>query len=280
MRPSPWTRCRPGLAAALALLAGASALLAAAAVRAQQAAPSATLVPFMVFAADGKSPLYRGEYRIERSGGKISESQRYQTADGKLAKLDESVYDTERRRPVSFYSANYLTGDIFRLAVSGNALSWRSEDAAGGLKASDEDTLPSGTFVWPNLPYVLAQEWAKLAQGESVSVDLYVVSRKMKVGLDLKPEGKVDVGGNPGLHVRIEPSSLLFRQVAGEAWMTLAVEPPHHLLRFEGKGAIRGADGKDVSTVIVFDWAVAQAAPVPAIQCPAPPCPAAPATVK
>jgi len=238
----------------------ASLLVLAGSVQAQPAAALAFAVPFTVFAQDGKTKLYRGEYRIERTGAAIAESQRYQTADGKLAKLDESVYDTERRRPVSFVSANYMTGDVFRLAVKGDALTWRLEDSAGGVKSSSEDTLPAGTFIWPNLVYVLAQEWEPIARGQPVSVDLYIVSRKLKVGLDLKPDGKVTVGGVPGIRVKIEPSSWVFRQLADDAWVTLAVEPPHHLLRFEGKGAIKGPNGDDPVTQVVFDWSLAKAA--------------------
>jgi hypothetical protein len=248
-----------GIAAVLVWLAS----LIGAPLQAQPAASLAAIVPFKVFAADGKTPLYLGEYRVERNGAEIAESERYQTPQGKLAKLDESVYDAERRRPVSFSSANYLTGEVFRVTVKGDALSWRSEDAAGALKSSAEDSVPSGTFLWPNLAHLLSQEWEKIAGGQPVSVGLYVVSHKMKVGVDLKPDGPADVGGVPGIRVKIQPSSLLFRQLAGDAWMTLAVEPPHRVLRFEGKGVVKGADGKDVASVIVFDWALAQAGAPP-----------------
>lgn len=251
------------MAAGIASLAiGAALAHPAAAQDANPAPPSALreaksaqqMVPFRVFASDAKTLRFVGEYNIERSVGRIAETQRYLTPYGMLVKLDESVYDTERRRPVSFLTANYLTGDIYRVGVNGGTLTWQSEDAAGDVKLRGTDTLPGGTFVWPNLVNLLSQEWDGIAGGKTIAVDLYVVSRQMRVGLDLTADGKVDVSGVAGLKVKAEPSAWAYRQLASPSWMTLAVAKPHRLLMFQGTGAIRGADGKDIDTVIVFDW--------------------------
>ena len=238
--------------------AGCVALLLAAAlgqgVCAQGAGPQARTVPFRVFAADRTTLLFTGEYKIERAGGRIAETQRYLSAEGKVAKLDQSVYDAERRRPVSYFSANYLTGEAFRLTVEGELGAWQSEDAGGAVRSQSAESVPPGTFVWPNLIHVLAQEWEKVAAGTRIDVDLFVVSRKMKIGLELKPEDKVSVAGVSGVKVKAEPSAWLYRQMAPPAFMTVAVDPPHRILMYEGIGAIRAADGKDLETVVLFDW--------------------------
>jgi hypothetical protein len=240
------------LVAGIAGLAIGAALAQAAAD--QVADPARQTVPFRVFASDAKTLLYVGDYKIERSGGRIAATQRYLSSDGKLIKIDQSVYDAERRRPVSFYSANYLNGEIFRVEVKGETLSWQTEDAAGSVKDKATDDLPSGTYVWPNLVDLLAQEWDQIADGKTLLVDLYVVSRKMRVGLDLKADGKAEVSGVAGLRVNIVPNAWVFRQMAAPTWMTFSVAAPHHLLMYQGSGALRSADGKNIETVIVFDW--------------------------
>jgi hypothetical protein len=221
---------------------------------AQDARPVRQRALFRVFASDAKTLLFVGEYNVERSGGRIAESQRYLTPDGKLVKLDESVYDAEHRRPVSFYSANYLSGNAFRVAVSGERLTWQAEDAGGAIKDHATDSLPDGTFMWPNLVNLLSQEWDEIASGRTLAVDLYVVSRKLRIGLDLKAEGTVEVSGIAGLKVKAEPTAWMMRQMASPAWMTLSVAQPHRFLMFQGAGAIQDADGKNIDTVIVFDW--------------------------
>jgi hypothetical protein len=234
------------------------------AVTAPTAAPATTpaasnaqssTVPFKVFGADGKTLIFTGEYTTARDGSRITESQRFLTLAGKPAKLDQSVFDAGAQRPVSFLTVNYLTGDAFRIAVTGENVAWRSEDPAGALKSQSQENLPAGTFVWPNLTYVIARDWDQIAAGKTVAVDLFVVGRRMTVGLAMTSDGNVTVDGVPGIRVRAEPSSWVFRSLADPSWMTLSVEPPHRFLRFEGKGAIRDADGKDVQTVILFDWA-------------------------
>lgn len=221
---------------------------------AQNADPAKQTAHFRVFAADAKTLLFVGEYDIERSGGRIAETQRYMTPDGKLAKLDQSVYDAARRRPVSFYSANYLSGTIFSVKVNGETLSWQEEDAAGAVKNQATESLPNGTYVWPNLVNVVTEDWDEIAEGKTLAVDLYVVSKKLRVSLDLKADGNVEVAGVTGLRVRAEPNAWVFRQMASPSWMTLSVAAPHRFLMFQGSGAIQGADGKNINTVIVFDW--------------------------
>lgn len=249
-----WTR-RVSSLAAVAVLILTGLLLSAAPARAQVAAPSALTVPFKVFPENGGAPLYVGEYVVTLAGSQVTELQHFRTPAGKAQIERESVFNLEKRRPVSFVDRNLITGKVYKATVLGDKISVHIEDVNGSENADKTVSLPKDAFIWPNFSYVLAQDWDALnRKSETYESRIFVLSRQDDYGMRVMPEGDVTVEGIAGRRFRLEPSSAFARAIAPATRLTFARHAPHRVIQYEGNGAVSDQGGKPIEVTIVFEW--------------------------
>lgn len=222
---------------------------------AQESKTAEQTVPFKVYASGGKTPVYVGEYVVSQIGPLVTEKQRYRKPSGETIIERDSVFDLEKRRPVSFLDRNFITGKVFNVKVDGDRISVRIEDLKGNLDTDKTLSLPKETFIWSNFSYVLAQDWDKLTgSSDAYEARIFVLSRLNDYGMQAVPEGDATVEGVAGRRFRLEPSSAFVRAVAPATHLTLANSPPHRVIRYEGNGAVPDASGKQLDATIVFEW--------------------------
>jgi hypothetical protein len=221
---------------------------------AEEPKSSELIVPLKVFTGGSNTPVYVGEYVVTQSGPQVTEKQRYRKPSGETIIERDSVFDLDKRRPVSFLDRNFITGKVFKATVDGSKIKVRIEDLKGNVETDKTVSLPKDAYIWPNFSYVLAQDWDKLTKGNDYEARIFVLSRQDDYGMQVKSEGDATVGGVAGKRFRLEPSSAFVRAVAPATHLTFAVDAPHRVIRYEGNGAVQGADGKNLDATIVFEW--------------------------
>lgn len=208
---------------------------------------------FTAYRMDSEEPAFRGEYRVEREGPLLHESQVYRNLDGEPVTEIRSVFNTDSMEPVSYRSHSYLDRKTITAEMRDGRIHFTVLGEDGEELVSGERKWPRAAILWPNIPQVVKRNWQALQQGLRFRVWLYLVTEQTLVELDVRKVGTESFGGRPATTLELRPASWLLRAFADPVTMTLSDESPGLPFRFEGRSPVVDEEGEAMDLRIVMD---------------------------
>lgn len=126
-----------------------------------------------------------------------------------------------------------------------------------GKNKSDSEALQRDTIVGDMLPYFIVEHWNELMRGQAASFRFIASSRLETVGFKLVKEADVSWRGTPAVRLRMEPSSVIIRQLVDPLFFIVEKEGPHRVLEYVGRTTPKRRDGtvwKDLDARTVYEW--------------------------
>ena len=128
---------------------------------------------------------------------------------------------------------------------------------AEGKTKSDSETFVADTLVGDTIPHFIVTHWSRLARGEAAEFRFIASSRLETVGFKLVKESDVDWRGKPAVRVRMEPSSVIIRQLVDPLFFIVEKDGAHRVLEYVGRITPKLRDGvkwKDLDARTVYHW--------------------------
>ena len=128
---------------------------------------------------------------------------------------------------------------------------------ADGKKKTDSEAFVADTLVGDTIPYFIITHWNKLARGEAVNFRFIASSRLETVGFKLVKESEVDWRGTSAVRLRMEPSSVIIRQIVDPLFFTVEKDGAHRVLEYVGRITPKQRDGakwKDLDARTIYAW--------------------------
>ena len=130
-------------------------------------------------------------------------------------------------------------------------------DAGSAKKKTDSEVLQANTLVGDMIPYFIVAHWNELAQGKTVNFRFIASSRLETVGFKLVKEADVPWRGKSAVRLRMEPSSVVIRQIVDPIFFVVEKDGAHRVLEYTGRTTPKLRDGskwKDLDARTVYDW--------------------------
>ena len=176
--------------------------------------------------------------------------------NGSLAARESLVF--ERGELASFQLEEKQTGAHGGSSVTKDARRRLLFDwTADGKKKTDSEAFVADTLVGDTIPYFIITHWNKLARGEAVNFRFIASSRLETVGFKLVKESEVDWRGKPAVRLRMEPSSVIIRQIVDPLFFTVEKDGAHRVLEYVGRITPKQRDGakwKDLDARTIYVW--------------------------
>jgi hypothetical protein len=128
---------------------------------------------------------------------------------------------------------------------------------ADAKKKSDSEALKADTLIGDMIPYFIVSHWNELARGDAVNFRFIAQSRLETVGFKLMKESDVIGRGQPAVRLRMEPSSVIIRQLVHPLFFIVEKNGSHRVLEYIGRTTPKQRDGnkwKDLDARTVYDW--------------------------
>lgn len=128
--------------------------------------------------------------------------------------------------------------------------------APGAKTKTDAEVFQTDTLVGDTIPYFIITHWNKLARGEAVPFRFLASSRLETVGFKLVKESDVDWRGKPAVRLRMEPSSMIIRQIVDPLFFIVEKDGAHLLLEYIGRITPKQREGtkwKDWDARTIYD---------------------------
>lgn len=253
-KSTPHHRAAPGLC----LLPLLFALTAGAAANYEQ---PAVLTGNIYEAGSGTNQLlYTFKRTATRSNSETHVLRDFLYPNGALAARETIVF--QQGELVSFTLDEKQTGAHGRSVVarSGGNGSKRTLQFAwneGSKAKTDSEAWQADTIVADMLPYFIASHWNQLAREEHVHLRFIVPSRLETVGFKLVRESEVSWHGKEAVRVRMEPSSVIIRQLVEPLFFIVEKAGEHHILEYVGRTTPKRRDGakwKDLDARTIYSW--------------------------
>jgi len=209
---------------------------------------TALVVPFSFYApGDRTKVLVKGEERIEVQGSSVEKKTNYTDSEGKLAATEECRYDAATLALEHYHFEDLKTGELADIRVKNGKA--KTQYRSPGDKKIDESEID-----WTNsdvsgkaLPEIILKNWASIAKGGQVDVDLYVPFRMSTIGFRAVRHGEALVKDT--VTVRLEPTNWVIRQFAPTIYFSFVEgEPLPKLVHYKGPSMV-DIDGKKNMTV-------------------------------
>ena len=126
-----------------------------------------------------------------------------------------------------------------------------------GKKKTDSEDLKPDTLIGDMLPYFIVQHWKELAGGQAVNFRFIASFRLETVGFKLVKDADVTWRGKPAVRLRMEPSSVIIRQIVDPLYFTVERDGAHRVLEYAGRTTPKLRDGskwKDLDARTIYDW--------------------------
>ena len=176
--------------------------------------------------------------------------------NGSLAARESIVF--ERGELASFQLEEKQTGARGGSTVTKDAKRKLLFDwTADGRTKTDSETFVADTLVGDMIPQFIITHWNELARGEAVNFRFIASSRLETVGFKLVKESDVDWRGKPAVRVRMEPSSVIIRQIVDPLFFIVEKDGAHRVLEYVGRITPKQRDGakwKDLDARTVYEW--------------------------
>jgi hypothetical protein len=130
-------------------------------------------------------------------------------------------------------------------------------EAAGAKTKTADEALQPDTLVGDTIPYFIVTHWNKLAQGTAVNFRFIASSRLETVGFKLVKESEINWRGKPALRLRMEPSSVIIRQIVDPLFFIVEKDGAHRVLEYIGRTTPKHREGtkwKDLDARTIYDW--------------------------
>ena len=173
---------------------------------------------------------------------------------GALAARERIVF--ERGELLSFQLDEKQTGAHGGSTVTKDAkrkllFDWTTD----GKTKTDRETFAADTLIGDMIPHFIITHWNELARGESVSFRFIASSRLETVGFKLVKESEVDWRGKRAVRVRMEPSSVIIRQIVAPLFFIVEKDGAHRVLEYVGRITPKQRDGtkwKDLDARTIY----------------------------
>lgn len=202
--------------------------------------------------------LFTFKRTTTRSNSTIRVLRDFTYPNGSLAARETLVF--ERGQLMEFHLDERQTGARGSAAViDGTRPSLRFDwtDGGNGKKKTDRETLQPATLVGDMIPYFIVAHWPELARGQSVNFRFIASSRLETVGFKFVKEADVTWRGQPAIRLRMEPSSVLIRQLVDPLFFIVERDGAHRVLEYVGRTTPKQRDGnkwKDLDARTIYDW--------------------------
>jgi hypothetical protein len=128
---------------------------------------------------------------------------------------------------------------------------------ADGKAKTDRESFVADTLVGDMIPQFIITHWRALQRGDAVPFRFIASSRLETVGFKLVKEADVDWRGRAAVRVRMEPSSVLIRQLVDPLFFIVEKDGAHRVLEYVGRVTPMQRDGtkwKDLDARTVYEW--------------------------
>jgi len=178
--------------------------------------------------------------------------------NGSLAARETLVMN--RGSLVSFHLDERQTGaQGSSIVVDGSRPKLMFDWTEGGStkKKTDSEALQANTLVGDTIPYFIVEHWDKLMRGQSVDFRFIVSDRLETVGFKFVKESDVMWNGKSAVRLRMEPSSIIIRQLVDPLFFIVEKDGAHRVLEYVGRITPKQRDGskwKDLDARTIYVW--------------------------
>ena len=191
-----------------------------------------------------------------RSNGTVQVVRDFLYPNGSLAARESIVFQHEEL--ISFQLEEKQTGARGGSRVTMDAKRKLLFDwTADGKTKTDSETFVADTLVGDTIPQFIITHWKELERGDAVNFRFIASSRLETVGFKLVKESDVDWRGKSALRVRMEPSSVIIRQLVDPLFFVVEKDGAHRVLEYVGRITPKLRDGakwKDLDARTVYHW--------------------------
>jgi hypothetical protein len=202
--------------------------------------------------------LYTFRRTAVRSNATVHVVRDFHYPNGSLAARERIAF--ERGELVSFRLDEKQTGAHGGSSVTKDVkrkLLFEWTEAAGAKTKTADEALQPDTLVGDTIPYFIVTHWNKLAQGTAVNFRFIASSRLETVGFKLVKESEISWRGKPALRLRMEPSSVIIRQIVEPLFFIVEKDGAHRVLEYIGRTTPKHREGtkwKDLDARTIYDW--------------------------
>ena len=208
--------------------------------------------------------LFTFKRTATRSNSTVFVTRDFFHTDGSLAAREQIMFG--RGRLVSFSLDEKQTGSRGTATVAADTrnpsrdklvFSWVTTDGGKTKTKTDNEAFEPETLVGDMIPYFVLEHWSELARGEALSFRFIVSSRLETVGFKLTKESETTWRGKPVLRLRMEPSSIVIRQLVDPLYFTVERDGAHRILEYIGRTTPKireGSKWKDLDVRTIYDW--------------------------
>ena len=213
---------------------------------------------------DAKELLFKSERTATRNGSTVRVTCGYTYPNGALAARQQIVY--EAGRLVSLEEEAFQTGEKGRAIIRPDPKKPGKEqlyfEYTRGLRAEAKQTsasqdLETDTLVDDMIPSFIVSHWDKLAKGAAPRFRYIVISRRETVGFKLSRESETTFQGKPVVRIKMEPTSMLIRQLVDPLFFVVERDGLHRILEYIGRTTPMvkaGNQWKELDAATIFDW--------------------------
>jgi hypothetical protein len=208
--------------------------------------------------------LFTFKRTASRSNSTVFVTQDFFYTNGAVAAREQIVFD--QGRLISFQLDERQTGAHGSAAMAPDAknaaklrilFDWVTSDGGKTKTKTDSETLQSEPLVGDMIPYFILMHWNELVRGDEVGFRFIASSRLETVGFKLVKESDVTWRGKSALRLRMEPSSIVIRQLVDPIFFIVEKDGAHRVLEYVGRATPKARDGskwKDLDARTVYDW--------------------------
>jgi hypothetical protein len=219
-------------------------------------------LPGTVYARGTSNVLFRTVRTATRDGNTVRVLCVYNYPDGKLAARERITFIDGK---LAFFQLDDLQADAqgtTRVSSAPNGkqkLEFDYTTVSGGRakKKTDTETTDGEVLVGDMIPYFLVAHWNELMRGQPASFRFIASDRLETVGFKLVKEGDVNWRGKSAVRLRMEPTSVIIRQLVDPLFFIVEKDGAHRVLMYDGRVTPRVRDGnswKDLDAITIYDW--------------------------
>lgn len=215
--------------------------------------PYASVVPRSgVIYIDGKQRFTMTN--VEKQDGQfIEKTTEYLDNASKIVGRDVTRYNASTLEVHEGTMTNLATGSvekIVRLGANRYRLEYKNNGSAAveSEEVSDKGTMLKGALLFE----YIARNYSAIAGGAVAEFRLLAPSRLETVGFELITKGEETVQGKSCLLLKLQASSWIIRQFAGDIHFWVDVKPPHTVVQYRGRLTPTDEKGNALSGTVVY----------------------------
>lgn len=200
--------------------------------------------------------LFTFKRTAERSNDTVHIVRDFLYPNGSLAARETLVM--RQGSLVSFHLDERQTGAHGSTTLlDGSRPKWIFDWTEGGKRKTDNEAAQANTLVGDMIPYFIVAHWDELMRGQAVNFHFIASSRLETVGFKFVKESDLTWRGKPAVRLRMEPSSVIIRQIVDPIFFIVEKEGAHRVFEYVGRTTPKARDGnkwKDLDARTVYDW--------------------------